>query len=271
MEDVKTILANAVVRLLVPLARVLMRYEVSHSEFSELAKRAYVRAAYKYYSIPNRKNTYSRVSVLIGLNRKEVVRINLIPDELPPVTKGPLNRARQVICGWVSDPEFSSAAGKPKVLCLRGEVPNFEQLVARYSGDLSGRVVLDELVRVGAVKKIDAEHVELVHRAYIPDKSDSERLNILAKHTRDLLDTGVHNLLHEKDEARLQRQVTYLDLPPAVVKEFEQYSHEKSMDLLIDFSQWLAEKKATTQLKPGEHGERVGVGVYYFQNDNEEG
>ena len=64
MESIKITLAKAVTKMLQPLARMLLRYEVSHSEFAEMARRAYVDVAYKYFSIPNRKQTYSRVAVL---------------------------------------------------------------------------------------------------------------------------------------------------------------------------------------------------------------
>ena len=102
MNDIKHIIAKAALKVLEPLVRILLRYEVSHSEFSELAKRSYVDVAYKYYSIPNRKQTYSRVAVITGLSRKEVVRLSDEENQGIPETKGPVNRANRVIGGWLS-------------------------------------------------------------------------------------------------------------------------------------------------------------------------
>lgn len=253
--------------MLQPMAHMLLRYEVSHSEFVELAKRAYVDAAYKFFSIPNRKQTYSRVAVLTGLSRKEVVRLTQTGEEEPPPKKGPLNRAKRVISGWMRDPDFLDSNNEPKVLPLRGEGATFEELVARYSGDITNRAILDELLRVGAVSKTDNESVKLSHHGFIPGKSEAAKINVLSTHARDLMATAIHNLMHDESEARFQRQVTYNDMPESVIKEFQQYSHDKSLELLREFDRWLAEKKRTVEPQPEEETGRVGVGIYFFNND----
>ena len=268
MESIKITLAKAVTKMLQPMARLLLRYEVSHSEFAELARRAYVDVAYKYFSIPNRKQTYSRVAVLTGLSRKEVVRLSQVDDERPVLEKGPLNRANRVISGWLRDKDFLDDNNEPKDLVLRGEGATFEELVARYSGDITARAILDELTRVGAVTKLDKETVRLTHHGFIPGKSEPAKIDVLSTHTSDLLSTAVHNLTHDEKDARFQRQVTYSDIPESVIEEFKQYSHDKSLDLLRDFDRWLAEKKRTVKPEPEENTGRVGVGIYYFKNEN---
>ncbi|MFV2058757.1 MAG: DUF6502 family protein, partial [Thiohalomonadales bacterium] len=69
MEEFKKILSCAVIRMLNPMVKLLLRFEVSHSEFSELTKRAYVNIAFKHFSLPNRIKTSSRVAVITGLSR----------------------------------------------------------------------------------------------------------------------------------------------------------------------------------------------------------
>ena len=256
--------------MLQPLVRMLLRYEVSHSEFAELAKRAYVDAAYKFFSIPNRKQTYSRVAVLTGLSRKEVVRLKEISDEDPVTSKGPLNRANRVISGWLRDELFLDNNNNPIVLPLRGEGATFEELVNRYSGDITARAILDELVRVGAVTKLDSGDVKLNHFGFIPDKSSPEKVEVLSTHTANLLDTAVHNLIDEDEDPRFQRQVTYNDMPESVVKEFQKYSHDKSLDLLRDFDRWLAYKKKSVDPESEEEKSQVGVGIYFFNNEKDD-
>lgn len=255
--------------MLHPLVRILLRHEIAHSEFAELAKRVYVDVAYKYFSLPKRKQTFSRVAVLTGLSRKEVVRLTNVKKDEPPTTKGPLNRAVRVISGWLRDPDFLDQNNEPKILPLRGEVSSFEALVARYSGDITARAILDELIRVGAVEKLDKNKVKLSHHGYIPDEDLPEKVTVLATHAHDLLTTGVHNLTHDKEYRRFQRQVTYTDMPQSVIDEFQKYSHDKSLALLLDFDRWLAEKKKTVNPEPDEPLGRVGVGIYYFNNDKE--
>jgi len=269
MDDLKNKLSKATIKVLSPLIRILLRFEVSHSEFSELAKQAYVKTAYQYFSIPNRKNTYSRVSVLTGLSRKEVVRLSQIDEKHLVETKGPLNRATRVITGWVRDEDFIDKNKQPKILPLRGADISFETLANRYSGDITSRAILDELIRVGAVHKTDKHTVQLQQQAYIPNKSQTELLEVVTDHAADLLSTGVHNIMTENDDPRFQRQVIYNDVPEHIKEEFEKMSQEKSMQLLIELDKWLAQKKKTVIAKPDEKRSRVGVGIYYFNNETE--
>ena len=267
MENIKIALAKAVVKILNPLVHMLLRYEISHSEFSELAKRSYVDVAYKYFSIPNRKQTYSRVAVITGLSRKEVVRLTKLEEDHPPVTKGPLNRAARVISGWLRDPDFVDENNEPKQLVLRGGDISFESLVERYSGDITARAILDELMRVGAVVKNEDQTVKLSHHGYVPEGSEPDKIDVLSICVSDLLNTAVHNLNCDKQDARFQRQVAYVDIPEHVIEEFKQYSHDKNLALLLDYNKWLAEKKKKIKPKPGEATGRVGVGVYFFESD----
>jgi hypothetical protein len=269
MESIKIALSKAVIRMLKPLVRILLHYDIPHGEFSELAKRSYVDVANRYFSLPNRKKTYSRVAVLTGLSRKEVVRVAKINDDEPPTKKSPLNRAARVISGWLRDPDFLDERNEPKTISLKGGSGSFEELVYRYSGDITARAILDELVRVGAVKKIDNDTVKLAHHGYVPEESDPEKIDVLSTCVADLLSTAVHNLNHEANDARFQREVIYSEIPQHVIAEFQQYSHDKSLALLLDLNKWLAEKKRTEKPEPDESTGRVGVGIYYFENDNE--
>ena len=268
MKTMKQTVAVAILKVLRPIAQLLLRFEISHSEFAELAKRAYVDAAFNHFSIPNRKQTFSRVSVLTGLSRKEVVRIASIEPDHEPETKGPLNRATRVIGGWLKDPEFLDNNKEPKVLSLKNSKTSFEELVNKYSGGITARAILDELVRVGAVEKLDKDKVRLLHHGYVPERDSSELIEMVSRHTADLFSTGLHNISHEPHEARFQRQVVYSDIPEHVALEFQQLSHDKALALLLELNHWLSEKKARGKSDPQEATTRVGMGLYFFRNDN---
>lgn len=267
MGNIKRTLSSAVIRMLNPIVHMLLRYEVSHSEFTELSKRSYVNVAFKHYTILNRKKTNSRVSVITGLSRKEVVRIAGIDIDEQPITKGPLNRAKRVIGGWLSDSDFWDKNQQPKILPLRGDAISFNELVTRYSGGITARAILDELIRVGAVEKIDKSNVKLTHRGYVPKDSDNDVIEVLTRHVSDHLNTAVHNLI-EKESPRFQREVTYVDMPQSIVDEFQILSHEKSSALLVELNQWLANKKQNIEPNSSEATSRIGIGIYYIQ-DNE--
>lgn len=268
MDDIKIALAKAVVKILNPVVRILLKYEVSHSEFAELAKRSYVNVANQYFSIPGRKKTHSRVAVLTGLSRKEVVRLTKIEEDQPPVTKGPLNRAARVISGWLRDPDFVDQNNEPKELPLRGDNATFELLVERYSGDITARAILDELVRVGAVTKTENKTVILNHHGYIPQGNADEKIDVMAVCAADLLNAAVHNInLEDEEDVRFQRQTAYVEIPEHIINEFKQLSHDRSLELLLELNKWLADKKKTVKPKAGERTGRVGIGIYYIQDE----
>lgn len=270
----KAILPNAVIHILKPLVRVLMRNEISHAELSALAKQAYVDVAYQHFSIPNKKMTYSRVAVLTGLNRKEVVRLTKTNRDEP--LKGTPNRATRVINGWLNDPDFLDKNKDPLVLNIKGEENSFSTLVARYSGDITIGAIIDELERIGVAKKINSEQIFLNHQGYIPENGELEKIDILSVCASDLLSSAVHNLEHGKEDGRFQRQLVYKAVPYEIAAEFQQLSTKKSSDLLIELNKWLGEKLAKTKDYEIESTDdidtlkkRIGLGIYYFENSPE--
>ncbi len=271
MKNDKQLLSRAISKILEPLAHLMLKYNISHSEFSELARRSYVKMAFKYFTIPNRKKTNSRVSVITGLSRPEVIRLARQTEDEEPITKGPLNRATRVIGGWLQDPDFIDDNNQPRELLLRGEVNSFNELVTRYSGGITARAILDELLRVEAVSLIDKQTVKLKHHGYVPINSESEIIEMVSKHAGDMLGTIVHNLSSEPDDRYFQRQVSYIDIPESIDKEFKILCHEKSLEMILELNHWLAEKKKTTQTQSGETKSRVGLGIYYFKNETDKG
>ena len=100
----QTVLA-AILRMLKPIVRILLRHGISHAEFAELAKLAYVDVSEHEFGVEGRKQSVSRICVLTGLHRKDVNRIRekLSADD---VEIEQLGRSARVISGWRADAEF---------------------------------------------------------------------------------------------------------------------------------------------------------------------
>lgn len=267
----QSILARAVLTVLRPLLRVLIRNEVSHAQFSELARQAYVEVAYDHFSLPNRKMTYARAAVLTGLSRKEVVRLNAQRTAEVQLKQSTPNRALRVINGWMNDAEFLTAEGEPAVLPIQGAERSFSALVARYSGDITLGAVLDELERVGIVSRSDNDRVKLESQGYIPKDSELQKVQILATCAADLMSTAVHNLEDEKGDARFQRQLVYDNVPADVATDFRRIGEKKAMELLVELNQLLDSANRNHVPANTDKSSRVGMGVYYFENTNKPG
>ena len=251
-----------------PLVRVLLRNGVAYADFCEVARRLFVEVASEDFGLPGRKRSVSRISVLTGINRKEVKRQLDEPKEATPVKKEN-NRAARVISGWLRDDDFRNSKGKPKVLewgdsSVKG---GFEDLVKRYSGDMTARAILDELVRVGTVS-FDKEksRVKLLSNGYVPAGSNDELLRLSGESVGDLLNTIDHNFSDDKEATRLQLSVAYDDVPASGVELFRNLSKEKSLELINYLDQYLAtQDRSTNPLVKGQGRYRTGVGIYYFE------
>lgn len=268
-KTIRDKLSQAALKILRPLVRMLIKNGISHAEFSELGRRAYVEVGFNDFRIDGRKQTVSRVAVLTGLSRKEVLRISQESGDSLLLDSGTINRALRVINGWMNDSQFHDEDGHPLALPLQG-ARSFSSLVKNYSGDITAGAILDELVRTGAVKK-ENELIALTAQGYIPQQCKSEKIDIAGICATDLLNTLDHNLDREGNEGKFQRAVAYHNLPDDIVDEFKALSREKGTELLIELNAWLSAKKTSrAPLEPGQ-GKRIGLGIYYFEDEPDEG
>src|SRR4030067_486239 len=105
--QVSQALSAAVTTLLRPLVRLLLRTGGPYRTFSDLAKRVYVDVATEKFGIPGRKQSKSRVSILTGLSRKEVLRVKRLPGHDDIGASQRYNRAVRVLSGGVRDRIFT--------------------------------------------------------------------------------------------------------------------------------------------------------------------
>jgi hypothetical protein len=264
-EHQKPIFA-AVLRLLRPLIRLLLRNGVSYGTFSNLAKWIYIDVASKEFGITGRKQTTSRVSVITGLTRKEVSRVRKLPRPDDRASAERYNRAARVISAWRRESDYLDAGGKPAALPVSGSGATFSALVKRFSGDMPARATLDELIRVGAVKHLKDGRVRLLARSYVPQSSDADKLHILGTDVQHLISTINHNLEPDSVGPLFQRKVAYDNLPDDVLPKFRMLSAKKAQALLENLDRWLAQRdRDVTPTVKGSGRNKAGLGIYYFE------
>jgi len=265
----KNILAKAVVTMLRPLIRVLIRNEVTHAQLTELVRQTYVEVAYDSYTIPDQEMTFSRVAVLTGLSRKEVVRLKGIIDSEEVVVKQAPNRAQRVVHGWLSDKEFMSTKKQPKELPVKGSKASFQTLVQRYSGDITYGAVLDELNLIGVTELSEDNMVRLVNKAYIPYKDELEKVRIMSVCVADLLETAVYNIENTDGDLLFQRQMVYSGIEESLAVSFKDLSSEKATEVFDSLSKYLTAGRDNSSSTKRARGKRVGLGIYYFESSKD--
>ncbi len=264
-------LQRAVLRVMRALARVLIRNGLTLPAFVELAKRAWVDVALGDFTIPGRKPSISRASLLTGLTRKDVQRlVDARGDtDAEAALAVPDHRAARVIAGWVHEADYGDA-GAPRDLAFDGDGATFSTLVRRYGGDVPPRAVLDELLQVGNVERLEDGRLRLLTRFYLPRSNDAARLGILGTDVSWLIGTIDHNL-QGREPARFQRKVTYDNLPVEAVDAFRTLSARHAQELIELLGDWLARHdRDTNPAVEGSGRMRAGVGVFYFEEDLED-
>lgn len=184
VETLRQTVVSACYRLMLSIVRLLVALGVSHREFSEISKRAYVQVvAFEGQARGRRKgrplNT-SRVAVVTGLTRKDVRRIKDILGSGDPLGNLRLGAADTILHGWSQDAEFRDSDGLPRVLSIDNGEISFHGLVRRFGGDLPPGAILKEMLRVGAVERVDDNRLRLVRDSFSPLRPPGERVEQMA-------------------------------------------------------------------------------------------
>ena len=264
--DKRQALYVALNRILRPLIRILLRNGISYGTFADFVKRLFVDIALREFSIKGRKQSISRISVITGLNRKEVKRLYGQPGPDDQASFERYNRAARVIAGWRRDKTFWDEKGRPTELSIAGQGATFRELVRRYSGDMPFRAILDELLRVGAVTRTQSGHIKLLARAYLPEKDATMKIHILGTDVGHLISTIGHNLDSGQQGSFFQRKVMYNNLPDEALPEFRKFSSKQAQSLLEKLDRSLSRQdRDVNPTVPGSGRNIAGVGIYYFE------
>jgi hypothetical protein len=263
-------LGAAVRRVLRPLVRILLRNGVPARAFIEHVKKVYVDVALNEFSLSDRKPSLSHASVITGLTRKEVSRLVELDEESDEGDVKNFNRAARVIRGWVRDRKFRDGRGQPASLPFEGSARSFSEVVRRHSGDMPARAVLDELLRVGAVRELRDGRIQLLSRAYVPHSSESEVLGILGRDVGALISTIDHNLMSPPEEAFFQLKVSYDNLPSESLEKMRSSSRRGAMALLEQLDKsWSKHDRDVNPAVEGTGRKQAMLGIYYFEDDSD--
>lgn len=259
-EQLHNNLLRATRRILRPLIRILLRNGITANAFQELARKVFVDVAYEEFGIEGKSQTMARVSVITGLNRKEVARLHKLAD-ISEEDRSWWNRAGTVLAGWTTDEAFHTSAGFPMDLPFSGLSPSFTDLVKKYSGDMYPRAVADELLRLGAIEQVE-DRLRLSNKGYAPDSDPAAMVDILGMDTAEFIETIDHNIQAPADDKLLQAKVLANNLPAEKLEAFNRYSKRVSMNALNEITHWLNEHDAGTERDGDDTRYFAGVGIF---------
>jgi len=249
-------------RLLRPLVRLCIRSGMTFPALAQLLRELFVNIAERDFALRGKEQTDSRVSLLTGINRKEVARLRgagTLNETLATVS-----RTSAIIARWLAAPEFTDAKGDPLPLprTANGEAPSFELLVTSVTKDVRPRAVLDEWLDRKLVAINDHDEIVLVETAFVPRGDDDRKWHYLQQNLHDHFAAAAANV-SSATPPFMERAVHYNGLSPELAKRLEARSRELAMEALK-----FANREANRALARDKGGNsRWNFGVYVYRED----
>lgn len=274
-QQVRHGLLAAVRQLLRPLVKLLIEQGVTHDEFAAVGKEIYVEVALRSVAGDSQKESLVSAETITGIDQKDIQKtINATLDGKNEES----NKAKlveRVLLAWHTEPDFVGPYGFPLELPFNSEFPDrpsIEKLAERFDQGSSAAKILDELVRVRAVRKIDTGEFKVLRRDYIPEALAPSSLERFGEVVGNFIATVAHNLSNSKEEdRRFERHVVADDgVTDADFKKFDEYVKDQGLAFLVRVDDWFV----TDTAKPPEKGAKnpiaTGLGLYHYIIGSEE-
>ncbi|MGM0633417.1 MAG: DUF6502 family protein [Pseudomonadota bacterium] len=229
-------LVRAIRKLLRPLVRLMLSYQITYPMLVNLLKSLYVEVADTEFDVDGKRQTDSRIHLLTGVHRKDVKRLRaelVEPSRMPPN----LSTGARLIAHWTGSDRFRDATGAPAALPLRNTDDNddrasFEDLVEQVCRrDIRSRVILDDWLEQGLVHLDDQQRVVLDTLAFMPEDGFEEKSFFFGKNLHDHLSASTHNLLGNRPR-HFDRSVYYDQLSADSAEELRLLAADVGMEAL---------------------------------------
>ncbi len=269
-QSINHALSLAALRILRPLVRLLIRHGMAYGTFAELSRKVFVDEGFAEILESGKRPTISSVSALTGLTRKETKRLRETSDVDDELSAQRYSRAIRVVSGWLGDQRFLTASGDPAVLPFEGNDASFSALVREYSGDIPPAAMLSVLETSGTLK-MGEQGVELLARAYVPNDTSIDKINILGTDVAELTAVIGHNIEAGVEDRWFQRKVSNIAVRGDTLPLFRELSNRKSQELLEVYHAWLSTNEVPEKAQGQDKPWYVTVGIYYFEHKISEG
>jgi len=273
MQDtIQKQILNALLQVLRPLVRALLRAGIGYREFAEVSKAAFVDVATRDYGLRGRPTNISRVAVMTGLTRKEVRRLRDKADageQTVVLRSAPM---AIILHRWFTESDFTDKQGLPKPLHFDQGSPSFSDLVRRFGGDIPPGAMRTELKRIRAIEeKQDGSLVALKRNVSGLDVHE-KLITGLAGILYPAALTIAHNTSPDRDEDTwVQRYAVTNCVRNEDVARIKRISSDRlvefteSIDDLFSAYETLYDKDQDSNSRRA-----VGIGVFYFEEDKSE-
>ena len=200
MRAKAAIVLDQVLRVMRPLARLLIRSGVPYQAFATALKHIFVDAARAELASRSMAQTDSAVTLLSGVHRRDVRNFSRPASSRKAEEEPPRSLPAEVIARWMSDPAFLDMNHSPRLLVrsTEGAAGSFDALVEGVSRDIRPRAMLDELLRLGAAREEEGG-IRLLGTGFAPRQDFEELSRLFADNLGDHAAAAVANLQGERN------------------------------------------------------------------------
>ena len=199
----------------------MVKSGIGYAEFSAALRPLFYNEAIKELEYLKQKKTDSSISLLSGLNRRDVSSLRtdnggdhrIIPASYVDILSSSV--PARVIALWIH-------LDLGNVLPVSGEENSFEFLVKQISTEKHPRSILLELKRIGLVVE-DEDHVILQTNSFTPSPEMDEIKQLFTANIISHLAAGIHNVI-EKDNKFLEQALFANELTSLSVEQLKKTS-----------------------------------------------
>jgi hypothetical protein len=264
-SDARKQLLYAVRRVLRPIVKLMIRAGISYGEFADLARGVYVESAIRdrpeQANVPNR----DRIAFVTGLTRQQVDYYVDNDGALPTASPTLARVVTEVLHKWHTDPQYLGPYGIPFELQIDAPSgPDFRSLVAQVNRQASAGLVLEELLRAGAVIYSGEKHFRTVTRWFIlPESLSPDRIEYFGAALTHLAKTLEYNVSFQNAEDKRLERFVFADkgLPCSLMPSFETFARERANRFLAEVDDWLARYR---NVEATSSDASVDTGVHVF-------
>lgn len=194
------------------------------------------------------KLTDSRISVMTGLQRRDIARLR----DLPAVAEPGISHLARLVLAWRTTHGSNPVSRE-----------DFNDLARSIRRDVHPHSMLEQLIHAGTVRD-EGGLLHLLTQTYQPLSGSSDQLDYLARNASDFLSAATDNVI--KDPAPHFEQAAHFNqLSEAAIATLRQQYKDAQMRVLSDLAH---SAQALQETQPGSH--RFRAGGYFYTKEGED-
>jgi hypothetical protein len=274
-QSVKGNLLAAITHVLRPLCRIAIRNGIGFDDLSMALQNALVKGARAELASDGRKElTEEEVGLMTGMTAAQVRGTSGSGNNANPVRNYSW-AASEVLTGWHSDVLYLGPYGLVLDIPISSDLsraPNsrsFESLVHKYAGpNVSVDIVLDALLKSGAIQNLGNGIVRCVARTHIAERLSPENIQVFAEGVHHVIGTMAVNLKRTVRGTGLLQRTVFADygLSEEDLAKFNGFIRKTGEKFTEEVDTWFSnhsnkEKKGSI---------KTGIGLYHYVENDED-